>query len=211
MPECLALTGHKIYVYSNYKLGPFKYSSYKSQTSFQAVLCVIWPTSDRNNHPFMVSSLDFQDTAHSCFSSYCHVSCVWSCHIQQGDTGSSPFGKNLPYKTPWNLDTLSPSLQDLSNDHFTHCSVLVCWLLYLPTSIHLSSDFLVFYPLYPGTTYLFFFQSPWFQASHIRCNFNRIKRIMGWSCVSSVVAWSTDAEWLPMALASHTGAKSLEN
>lgn len=158
VPECLALTGHKIDVYSSYKLGPFKYSSYKSQTSFQAVFYVIWPASDRNNHPFMVSSLDFQDTAHSCFSSYCPVSCVWSCHIQQRDTGSSPFGKNLPYETPWNLDTVLFSARPLY-EQFTYCSLLVCCLLYLPTSIHLSSDFLALYPLYPGPSYLFFLQS----------------------------------------------------
>lgn len=55
--------------------------------------------------------------------------------------------------------TLSSSLQDLSNEQITYCSLLVRWLLYLPTSIHLSSDFLAFYPLYPGLSYLFFLQS----------------------------------------------------
>ena len=56
-----------------------------------------------------------------------------------------------------------------------------------------------------------FFSLLWYQASHIRCHFNGIKRITGWRCVSSVTAWSIDTEWFPTVLASHTGAKSLEN
>lgn len=107
--------------------------------------------------------------------------------------------------------TLSSSLQDLSmNSLHTALSWCVAYSTCPPPSTY-RLTFLPFIPYTLDHRISFLFSLLWYQTSHIRCNFNRIKRIMGWRCVSSVIAWSIDTEWLPMVLASHTGAKSLEN